>query len=149
MLILGNIWEAHDSSPWQNNFINGIQIHSQSPWFKPIAILSMKFKSIIKSHDLNPWQFYLSKTQFTLAISSKAQFSRVISKSQILIGNIKSLVLASNIKSLVPAGNIKSPILNGNIKVQLTLALLKAQTNYLALFYQKPKVINTWQNTIP
>ena len=140
MLILGNIWEAHDSSPWQNNFINGIQIHSQSPWFKPIAILSMKFKSIIKSHDLNPWQFYLSKTQFTLAISSKAQFSRAISKSQILIGNIKSLVLA---------GNIKSPILNGNIKVQLTLALLKAQTNYLALFYQKPKVINTWQNTIP
>ena len=140
MLILGNIWEAHDSSPWQNNFINGIQIHSQSPWFKPIAILSMKFKSIIKSHDLNPWQFYLPKTQFTLAISSKAQFSRVISKSQILIGNIKSLVLA---------GNIKSPILNGNIKVQLTLALLKAQTNYLALFYQKPKVINTWQNTIP
>ena len=138
MLILGNIWEAHDSSPWQNNFINGIQIHSQSPWFKPIAILSMKFKSIIKSHDLNPWQFYLSKTQFTLAISSKAQFSRAISKSQILIGNIKSLALA---------GNIKSPILNGNIKVQLTLALLKAQTNYLALFYQKPKVINTWQNT--
>ena len=28
------------------------------------------------------------------------------------------------------------------------LALLKTQTNYLALFYQKPKVINTWQNTV-
>ena len=26
-------------------------------------------------------------------------------------------------------------------KAQLALALLKAQTNYLALFYQKPKVI--------
>ena len=48
--MLGNIWEAHDSSPWQNNFTNGVQIHDQSPWFKPMAI-------------------YLSKTQFPLATS--------------------------------------------------------------------------------
>ena len=34
--MLGNIWEAHDLSPWQKNFINEI-------------------KSMIKVHDLNPW----------------------------------------------------------------------------------------------
>ena len=48
--MLGNIWEVHDSSPWQNNFTNGVQIHDQSPWFKPMAI-------------------YLSKAQFPLATS--------------------------------------------------------------------------------
>ena len=76
--MLGNIWKAHDSSPWQNNFINGIQIHNQSPWFKPIAIHS-------------------SKAQFSLAIS-KAQFSLATSKpnsywqhqSPILIGTTLS-----------------------------------------------------------
>ena len=34
------------------------------------------------------------------------------------------------------------------LKTQFTLALLKVQVNYLRLFYQKPKVINTWQHTI-
>ena len=48
--MLGNICKAHGSNPWQNNFINGIQIYNQSPWFKPMAI-------------------YLSKTQSTLIIS--------------------------------------------------------------------------------
>ena len=43
--MFGNIWEAHDLSPWKNNSINRIQIHDQNPWFKPMAI-------------------YLSKTQF-------------------------------------------------------------------------------------
>ena len=33
-------------------------------------------------------------------------------------------------------------------KDQFAMALLKTQANYLALFYQKPKIINTWQNTI-
>ena len=28
------------------------------------------------------------------------------------------------------------------------LALLKAQAKYMTLFTKKPKVINTWQNTI-
>ena len=76
--MLGNIWKAHDLSPWQNNFINGNQIHNQSPWFKPMAIHS-------------------SKAQFSLAIS-KAQFSLATSKpnyywqhqSPIPIGNIKA-----------------------------------------------------------
>ena len=40
--MLGNIWKAHDSSPWQNNFINGIKIHNQSPGFKPTTIHSSK-----------------------------------------------------------------------------------------------------------
>ena len=50
ILILGNIWKAHDSNPWQKYFINGIQIHNESPRFKPMTI-------------------YLSKPQFSLAIS--------------------------------------------------------------------------------
>ena len=33
-------------------------------------------------------------------------------------------------------------------KTQFTLVLLKTQASYLTLFYQKPKVINIWQNTI-
>ena len=80
---------------------------------------------------------YLSKTQFTLAIlkpNSRWQYLKLNfhwqHQSPIFIGNIKdqfSLVIS---------------------KAQLTLALLKAQANYLALFYQKPRVINTWQNTI-
>ena len=48
--MLSNIWRAHDSNSWQNNFINKIQIHDQNPWFEPMAI-------------------YLSKTQFKLATS--------------------------------------------------------------------------------
>ena len=73
--MLGNIWKAHDSNSWLNNFINGIQIHNQSPWFETMAI-------------------YLSKPQFSLATSN----------------------------------------------AQLTLALLKAQANYMALFIKSPKL---------
>jgi len=82
-----SIIKAQDLNLWRIYFINGIQIHNQSPWFKFMAI-------------------YLSKPQFSLAIS----------KSSIFIGNIKSSVLAGNIKSSVLAGNIKSSILIGNIK---------------------------------
>ena len=57
----GNISKAHDSSLWKSNFINGIQIHNQSPWFKPMAILSIEFKSIIKAHGSNQWQFIYQK----------------------------------------------------------------------------------------
>ena len=35
-ILLGNILKAPDLSPWQNYFINGIQSHNQSPWFKPM-----------------------------------------------------------------------------------------------------------------
>ena len=72
------------------------------------TILSMEFTSMIKAHDLNPWQFIYPKLN-----------SHLQHQSLILIDNIKtpfSLVIS---------------------KVQLILALLKAQTNYLALFYQK------------
>ena len=120
ILMFGNIWKAHDSSPWQNNFSNGIQIHNQNPWFKPMAILSMELKSHKQSPWFKPMAIYLSKAQFTLAIS-KAQFSLTISKTQFSLATSKT---------------------------QFTLALLKAQANYLELFYQKPKVINTWQNII-
>ena len=63
--MLGNIWKVHDSSPWQNNFIDGIQVHNQSPWFKPMAI-------------------YSSKTQFLLAISKLNSYWQ--HQSPILIG---------------------------------------------------------------
>ena len=45
-------------------------------------------------------------------------------------------------------GNIKTQFSLAISKAQLTLALLKAQANYLTLFHQKPQVINIWQNTI-
>ena len=76
--MLGNIWKAHDSSPWQNIFINEIQIHNQNPWFKPMAIHS-------------------SKTQFSLAIlklNSHRQY-----QSPTLIGNIKTQFLLATSKS--------------------------------------------------
>ena len=55
--MLGNIWKAHDSSPWQNNFINGIQIHNQSPGFKPTTIHSSKAQfSLATSKPNSYWQ---------------------------------------------------------------------------------------------
>ena len=124
-----------------------IQVHGKT-------ILSIEFKFIIKTHDLNPWQFiYLKpnshwqyqnlifigniKTQFSLAIF-KIQFSLATSKPN----------FHWQYQSPVLAGNIKTQFSLAISKAQLTLTLLKAQVNYLALFYQKPKVVNTWQNTI-
>ena len=112
--MLGNIWEAHDSSLWQNNFVNGIQIHDQSPWFKPIAI-------------------YLSKTQFLLA-TSKSNFHWQ-NQSPILIGNIKaqfSLAIFKTQFSLAISKpnsywQYQNPILIDNIKTQFSLAIFKAQ----------------------
>ena len=91
--MLGNIWKTHDSNPWQNNFINGIQIHNQNPCFETMAI-------------------YLSKTQFTLAISKPNSHwqhqNPILIGSLILIGNIKSPILISNIKNPTYVGTIKS-----------------------------------------
>ena len=83
------------------------------------TILSMGFNPIIKTHDSNPCQIIYQNPNFHWQ-----------HQNPILIGNIKtqfSLAIS---------------------KTQFMLALLEAQANYLALFYQKPKVINTWQNTI-
>ena len=124
-----------------------IQVHGKT-------ILSMEFKSIVKANGLNLWQFIYPKP------NSHWQY-----QSPIFIGNIKiqfSLAiskLSSSWQYLKPNFHWQhqNPILIGNIKIQFslailktlfTLALLKTQANYLALFYQKPKVINTWQNTI-
>ena len=110
--MLGNIWKAHDSNPWQNNFINGIQIHNQNPWFKPMAI-------------------YLSKTQFSLAILKPN--SHWQHQNPILIGNIKAQFSLATSKPSSPwqylkpnshwqyqisilIGNIKSPTYVGTIK---------------------------------
>ena len=76
--MLDNIWKTHDPNPWQNNFINGIQIHSQNLWFKPMAI-------------------YLSKIQFILTISKPNSYWQY--QNRILIGNIKNSTYAGTIKS--------------------------------------------------
>ena len=49
-----------------------IQVHGKT-------ILSMEFKSMIKAHDLNPWQFIYPKPNFHWQ-----------HQNPILIGNIKS-----------------------------------------------------------
>ena len=67
--MLSNVWKAHDSNPWQNNFINRIQVHNQSPWFKPMVI-------------------YLSKSSILLAIF-KTQFSLTTSKSNFSLATSK------------------------------------------------------------
>ena len=125
-----NIWEAHYSSPWQNNFINGIQIHDQSLWFKLIAIYLSKTQFSLAILKLNShWQHQNSiligniKAQFSLAISkpsSRWQYLKPNSHWQyqnpILIGNIKSPIYIDNIKSPILIGNIKNPIYIGTIK---------------------------------
>ena len=85
--MLGNIWKAHDSSPWQNNFINGIQIHNQSPWFKPMAIYLSK-SPILIGKIKTQFSLAISKVQFTLATSKP--ISHWQNQSLILIGNIKA-----------------------------------------------------------
>ena len=80
------------------------QIHDKT-------ILSIEFKSIIKTHGLKPWRFIYLKP------NSHWQY-----QSPIFIGNIKTQ------SSLATS------------KAQLTLALLKAQANYLALFIESPKL---------
>ena len=77
------------------------------------TILSMEFKSIIKAHNLNPWQFIYPKpnshwqhqAQFSLAMSkpnSRWQYLKPSShwqyQSPILIGNIKSPTYIGTIK---------------------------------------------------
>ena len=82
-----------------------IQVHGKT-------ILSMEFTSMIKAHDLNPWQFIYPKLN-----------SHLQHQSLILIGNIKT-----QFSFATPKPNshwqYQSPILIGNIKTQFSLALL-------------------------
>ena len=82
------------------------------------TILSLEFKSMIKAYGLNPWRFIY------LNPNSHWQY-----------------------QSAIPISNIKAQFSSAISKTQLTLALLKAQAK-LNTIYQKPNVINTWQNTI-
>ena len=132
ILMLGNIWKVHDSSPWQNKFINRIQIHNQSPWFKPMAI-------------------YISKTQFTLTIS-KAKFSLATSKPNSHWQN-QSLILIGNIKAHFSLAKSKpnshwqhqNPVLAGSIKAQFSLAISKLSSRWQ---YLKPNSHWQYQNPI-
>ena len=155
--MLDNIWKAHDLSPWQNNFM--IQVHGKT-------ILSMEFKSIIKAYGLNPWQFYqwnsnpirkahdstswqiiCQNAQFSLAIF-KVQFSLATSKAQFSLATLKAQFSLAIFETQFSLAIFKTQFSLAISNAQFTLVPLKAQTNYLTLFYQKPKVINTWQNTI-
>ena len=85
--MFGNIWRAHDSNPWQNNFINGIQIHDQSPWFEPIAIYLSKAQfSLATSKPNSHWQHQ----SLILIDNIKTQFSSVISKAQLTLALLKA-----------------------------------------------------------
>ena len=79
--MLDNIWKAYDSSPWQNNFISGIQIHNQSPWFKPMAIHSSKAQfSLATSKSNSHWQYQSPILIGTT--SSKRKESKIINAWQ-------------------------------------------------------------------
>ena len=76
-----------------------IQVHGKT-------ILSMKFKSMIKAHDLNPYQFIYQNPNF--------------------YWQHQNSILISNIKSPIFIGNIKAQFSLTISKTQLTLALFKA-----------------------
>ena len=111
-----------------------IQVHGKT-------ILSIEFKSMIKAHDLNPWQFIypkpnshwqhqspiLKQYQSPIFIGNiKTQFSLAISKAQL------TLALSKTQFSLV---NIKTQFSLAISKAQLTLTLFKAQ---FSLVISKP-----------
>ena len=79
--MLGNIWKTHDSSSWQNNFIDGIQIYNQSPWFKPMAIHSSKTQfSLATSNPNSYWQH--QNLNFIGPILSKRKEPKIINACQ-------------------------------------------------------------------
>ena len=138
--MLGNIWEAHDLSPWQNNFINGIWIHDQSPWFKPIAIYLFKAQfSLATSKPNFHWQH-----QSSIFIGNiNAQFSLTISKAQLTLALFKTQfsLATSNPNSywqyqrpnlrwhyLKPNSHwqYQNPILIGNIKSLTCVGTIKS-----------------------
>ena len=120
-----------------------IQVHGKT-------ILSMEFKSMIKTHDLNPWQFIYPKPKFhwqhqnsILIGNIKIQFSLTISKSQLMLALFKarfSLAISKpnshwqyqkpNLRWHYLKPNFhwqhQNPILIGNIKTQFLLTISKA-----------------------
>ena len=116
--MLGNIWKAHDSSSWQNNFINGIQIHNQSPWFKPMAIHS-------------------SKTQFLLTTLKPNSYWQY--QNPIPIGNIKAQFSLATLKPN-SYWQHQNPILIGNTRAQFSLIISKLNSYWQ---HQSPILIGT------
>ena len=95
--------KAHGSNSWQYYLINGIQSHSQCPWFKPMAN-------------------YLSKSPISI--------SNI--KSPIFIGNIKSLVLVGNIKKAqFPLTTSNAQFLLAISKAQFMLTLFYQKPNII------------------
>ena len=75
-----------------------IQVHGKT-------ILLIEFKSMIKAHDLNPWQFIYPKPNFHWQHQSP--------------------ILIENIKNPTYVGTIQNSILIGNIKAQFSLVISK------------------------
>ena len=109
--MLSNVWKAHDSNPWQNNFINRIQVHNQSPWFKPMVI-------------------YLSKSSILLAIF----------KIQFFIGNIKVQFFIGNIKTQFSLATLKAQSSLATSKAQVPLAVSKAHFFIGTILSKEPKI---------
>ena len=93
------------------------------------TILSMEFKSIIKAHDLNPWQFIYPNPNFhwqhqspILIGNIKAQFSLAIFKAQFSLAIFKAQFSLATLK-LNSHWQNQNSILIGNIKTQFSLAL--------------------------
>ena len=97
-----------------------------------MAILSREFKFIIKTHDLNPWQFIYPK------LNSHWQY-----QNSILIRNIKSQFLLATSNPNFHWQH-QNPILIGTIKVQFSLAISKTQ---FSLATSKPN--SHWQYQSP
>ena len=127
-----------------------IQVHGKT-------ILSMEFKSMIKAHDLNPWQFIYPKPnshwqhQNPILIGNiKTRFSLATSKPNLRWHYLKNQFSLATSKpnshwqhqTPILIGNIK--VFISNIKAQLTLALFKTQ---FSLATSKPN--SHWQHQSP
>ena len=92
-----------------------------------------KSKSLVLTSDKNKNK---NKNSFLTSNIKKTQFSLVTSKNLVLTGKKKFNSHQQYQESSILIGNIK--------KTQFSLAISKTQFT-LALFYQNPKIINTWQ----
>ena len=93
----------------------------------------MEFKSIIKAHDLNPWQFIYPNPNFHWQ-----------HQSPILIGNIKAQFSLAIFKTQFSLAKSKP---NSHWQNQTWFSLVISKLNFHWHYFVKkePKIINTWQ----
>ena len=96
--MLSNIWKAHDSNSWQNNFINRIQIYNQSPWFEIMAIYLLKPNSHWQHQKPNShWQY--QKPNLRWHYLSEAQGYQYLVKYYIIIISPRSPIMTNALDS--------------------------------------------------